>query len=73
MYEYPELIGEMAKRGVKQTAIARMLGITPRTLYGKLSGESDFKLSEANKIHERFFPDVDKDTLFRRAGNSDST
>lgn len=73
MHVFPELIGEMAKRGIKQTTIAHMLGITPRTLYGKLSGETDFKLSEVNRIHECYFPDLDKDILFRKVSESNPT
>lgn len=66
--EYPELVAGMAKRQVTRTAVARRLGITPRTLYAKLSGETDFTLSEANTIRSAFFPDVKMDVLFSRAG-----
>ncbi len=65
---YPELVGEMAKRGFTRTSVARRLGISARTLYSKLAGDTDFTLSEANVIHTTFFPDVDKEVLFARAG-----
>lgn len=63
---YPELVGEMAKRGLTRTSVAKRLGISPRTLYSKLTGDTDFTLSEANTIHTAFFPDVDKEALFAR-------
>ncbi len=64
---YPNLIGAIAKSGVAKAKIAGTLGISPRTLYSKLMGNTEFTLSEANKIHSAFFPNMDKDELFRRA------
>lgn len=64
---YPELVGEMAKRGLTRTSVAKRIGISSRTLYSKLMGNTDFTLSEANAIHSAFFPDVDKEFLFSRA------
>ena len=63
---YPELVSAMAKRRIARTTVANGIGISPRTLYAKLMGETDFTLSEANAIHAMFFPDMDKDTLFKR-------
>ena len=65
--EYPELVAGMAKRQLTRTAVAKRLGITPRTLYAKLSGETDFTLSEANTLQAAFFPDIKMDILFTRA------
>jgi len=67
---YPELIGEMAKRRLTRTSIAKELGISTRTLYSKLSGNTDFTLSEANAIHSAFFSDLDKEHLFAHADQS---
>lgn len=64
---YPELVGEMAKRGLTRTSVAKKIGISSRTLYSKLMGDTDFTLSEANAIHAAFFPDVDKELLFSRS------
>ncbi len=64
---YPELVGEMAKRRLTRTTVAKELRISTRTLYSKLSGDTDFTLSEANAIHSTFFPDMDKEHLFARA------
>lgn len=65
--EYPELIAGMAKKQLTRTAVAKELGITPRTLYAKLSGETDFTLSEANALQAIFFPDIKMEVLFARA------
>lgn len=64
---YPELVGAMAKQNIAKKAVAKEVGITPRTLYSKLTGETEFTLKEANIIHSVFFPDMDKETLFKRA------
>lgn len=69
---FPELVGEMAKRGLTRTSVAERLGISTRTLYSKLVGDTDFTLSEANLIHAAFFPDVDKEALFARPDQQDS-
>lgn len=55
---YPELIGGLAKQSITKSKVAETLGITPRTLYSKLSGDTDFTLSEANTIRRSFFPDM---------------
>lgn len=65
---YPELVGEMAKRSYKKIEVAKIIGVSPRTLYSKLIGETDFTLSEANEIQRQLFPDMNKDDLFRRVG-----
>lgn len=70
---YTELVSEMAKRRITRVAVANCLGISSRTLYSKIMGETDFTLSEANAIHATFFPDMDKDTLFARAADYDRT
>lgn len=41
---YPELIGGLAKQSITKSKVAETLGITPRTLYSKLSGDTDFTL-----------------------------
>ena len=63
---YPELIGGLAKQSITKSKVAETLGITPRTLYSKLSGDTDFTLSEANTIRRSFFPDMRQEELFRR-------
>ncbi len=64
---YPVLSGEIAKRGIKKSAIALELGISGRTFYNKLSGRVPFTWPEACHIRNHFFPDMDKDSLFIHA------
>jgi len=67
---YPTLIGEIAKRGIKKSAIAKQLGISERTLYNKLSGAVSFTWDEAIEINSCFFPDFDPMSLFARVNCS---
>lgn len=64
---YPTLIGEIAKRGIKKSAIAKHLGISERALYNKLSGVASFTWEEVLAINTCFFPDFDPTSLFTRA------
>lgn len=64
---YPELVSGLARNSITKTKVAEALGISPRTLYSKLVGNTEFTLSEANIIQNRFFPDVEMDDLFRQA------
>lgn len=66
---YPVLVGEIAKRGLKKSSIAEEIGISYRALYNKLSGAVPFTWPETCAIQERFFPDMEKDDLFRRASD----
>lgn len=62
---YPELVSAIAKDRIRKTTIAKEIGISPRTLYSKLVGESDFTWLEALRIQKRFFPDIPIDKLFK--------
>ena len=64
---YPNLVGEIAKRGIKKSVIAERIGISERTLYNKLYGIAEFTWPEIRTINSCFFPDMDKDTLFALA------
>lgn len=63
---YGNLIGEMAKRRLESSALAELLKLHRNSIYNKLYGRSDFTVSEAFSIHDRFFPDVDMRFLFTR-------
>ena len=65
---YPTLLGEIAKRGIKKSAIARQVGISERSLYSKLGGKVSFTWDEVLAINTCFFPDYDPATLFARDG-----
>lgn len=64
-YQYPELEAHIAKRGIKISVMASALGISQRAFYNKRIGKSPFNWEEACKIQRVFFPDVEKDVLFR--------
>lgn len=64
---YPELIGSLARKSITKTRVASALGISQRALYSKLTGATDFTLSEANIIQKQFFPDMSTEKLFCRA------
>ena len=64
---YPNLVGEIAKRGIKKCAIASALGISSRSLYSKMSGAVPFTWPETCAIRDTFFPDMSKDELFAKA------
>lgn len=52
---YPTLVGEIAKRGIKKSAIADRLGISEKALYNKLSGVTSFTWNEVQSINKVFF------------------
>ena len=62
--KYQVLSGLINDRGIKKSVIAKRLGISPKTLCGKLRGETGFVFDEAQIIREDFFPDVALERLF---------
>lgn len=67
---YPALAGEIAKRGIKKSAIAKHIGISERALYNKLSGSVSFTWDEVVEINSCFFPDFNPTQLFARASTT---
>lgn len=67
------LSSEIAKRGVKKSAIAAFLDLSERAFYNKLMGVSSFSWDEACAIRDNFFPDMDKDDLFARINPTNRT
>ncbi len=63
-YEYLERM--IAKRGIRKTIIARVVGISPKTLANKVNGKAAFTWPEVQVIQSQFFPDIEKDVLFQR-------
>ena len=61
---YPVLSDLINDRGIKKSVIAKRLGISPKTLSGKLRGQTGFIFDEAQIIREEFFPDVALERLF---------
>ena len=63
---YPNLEGEIARRGICKEEIASSLGITSRALRNKLNGSTPLTWPQADHIQKKFFADKDKDYLFSR-------
>ena len=63
---YGNLILEMKKRKVTQTAIARSIGRTARGTNKKILGETEFTTGEAMTIKQTFFPDLTLEYLFEK-------
>ena len=61
---FPNLAGEIARRGIKKKAIADALSICNRSLNNKLSGRVPFTWDEVKLIRSQFFPDMSPDDLF---------
>ncbi len=64
MAAYPNLVGEIAKRGIKKKSIAESIGVCDKSLSNKLNGKSPFTWPEVVTIKERFFPDMTPERLF---------
>lgn len=62
--KYPNLIKEIAVRGIKKKAIANQLDISERSFYSKLNGDVSFTWEETGIIQSCFFPDKTKEELF---------
>ena len=63
---YPNLKAEMARFGIRTKDLAVFIGCSPHSLTNKINGKTDFTLSESEKIHAHYFPNVKKDYLFER-------
>lgn len=66
MLGYSVLEEYTLRSGVRKKDIADLLGISPKTLWNKLRGESDFTFGEAVRIKNRYFPEVPIEQLFER-------
>ena len=61
---FPNLAGEIARRGIKKKAIADALNICNRSLNNKMKGRVPFTWDEVKLIRSQFFPDMSPDDLF---------
>lgn len=64
MEKYPNLVAEIAKRGIKKQAISSALGISYKSFYNKISGRVPFTWPETCIIRGTFFPDMSLEVLF---------
>ena len=61
---FPNLAGEIARRGIKKKAIADALNICNRSLNNKMNGRVPCTWDEVKLIRSQFFPDMSPDDLF---------
>lgn len=61
------LSAEMARYGVTNADIQRLLSCTDKTVRNKIGGMSEFSISEAFKIRDTFFPSLREEYLFSSA------
>lgn len=69
---YPNLVSEIAKRGIKKKVIAKKIGVSERAFYNKMIGVSEFTWPEICIISSAFFPDIEKEFLFTDVRNNAS-
>lgn len=58
------LIGELAKKKIKNEEVAKLLDIHRNSVANKLNGDSPFTIEEAFKIQAAFFPKLSLEYLF---------
>ena len=51
---YKNLEAELARNGISKNSLAKTLNLSQKGLYSKLSGETDFTLTEVMKIKSLF-------------------
>ena len=61
------LSAEMARYGVTNADIQRLLSCTDKTVRNKIGGMSEFSISEAFKIRDTFFPSLPVEYPFSSA------
>ncbi len=61
---YPGLVGEMASRGDTQKSLAKILGMTYASVCRRLSGKTEWNISEIEKICDYYGKDYYE--LFKR-------
>ena len=61
---FPNLRAEMARHGVKASAIAKELDIDANNVYPLLNGSRKMTVGRAIKIKKAFFPDESLEYLF---------
>ena len=58
------LSAEMARYGVKNADIQKLLSCTDKTVRNKIDGVTEFSVAEALKIRDVFFPGLRVEYLF---------
>lgn len=58
------LASELRRKGISQSAVAKMLNCTDRTLTNKLNGTTEFSFNEAMAVWKNLLPEFNLDYLF---------
>ena len=64
------LMAEMARYGVSNADIQAVLSCTDKTAKSKVTGNSEFSISEAFKVRDAFFPGMRIEYLFAHTKES---
>ncbi len=65
-YMFPNLLAEMARKGIFIKDLSECVGIDRSTMSLKMNGIREFKLNEMKVIKDTFFPDLTYDYLFEK-------
>lgn len=61
---FPNLRAEMARYGVSCKHTASMLGVSPKSISNKITGRTEFTLSEMISIRNAYFKEMSIEYLF---------
>ncbi len=64
MFPYPNLMAEMARKGIKNKTIYKRLGYSQQRWSRQLRGKSPLSITDAFTIRDEFFPTLLVDYLF---------
>lgn len=63
---YPNLAGEIAKKGITKKAMAAQLGMHYKTFTNRMYGKTPLTFDDAIRIKNMFFPDSSVEFLFEK-------
>lgn len=67
---FPNLSAELKRKGITYKAVAALIGCTEKSVQNKISGATEFTLSEVLAINENLFPEYELRYLFRKVPES---
>ena len=63
---FPNLAAELKRKGITYKAVAGLLHCTEKTFQNKMSGASEFTLSDVLLINENLLPEFELRYLFKK-------
>ena len=67
---YENLWLEMKRRKITNRDIGLTIGKHENSVYNKIYGKTEFSLTEAHRIYQKYFSDVDFLWVFQKGGQS---